>query len=109
MRRGDLYFRIEKWTNGSKTLDGFGGSTVEAPSLVSTHWCNIRKMKPGEVKQTLGGRIDTQTLEITVRRDVDINPNTNFIKYLGEKYTITTAMVEVDRNFLVFNATKSER
>ena len=80
------------------TPNGFGGNSI-TPSLIGESWAKISTFNVGRNTNELSnGLIDVNdSLIITVRKrnDITYNSQTQFIKYRGEKYIITTSPVNV--------------
>ena len=81
------------------TPNGFGGNSI-TPSLIGESWAKISTFNVGRNTNELSnGLIDVNdSLIITVRKrnDITYNSQTQFIKYRGDKYIITTSPVNVN-------------
>jgi len=112
MRSRQLRKKIEVWQTASVS-DGFGGNTV-SEIFISSQWAYITTLRQGKndlekLITTLGIVDPSRTILVTVRKNVvDYDIETMFIKYRGNKYTITVAPVNVDFDdaMIIFAATE---
>lgn len=91
--------RIEIWSFGVPTDNGFGGQTA-TDSKVGDSWCTIKTYEAGKYRDLESyGVIDpSQSLLITLRKrnDIDFEPSKYYIKYEGTSYTIVSKPINKD-------------
>ena len=95
MRARGLNKRIEVWQT-VPVSDTFGGKTV-SDNIITTTWAKLETIDSNEVT-TLGLDYTKSSLLVTTRKrkDFDYNSKTIYIKYKGNKYTITSYPTDED-------------
>ena len=92
--------RIEVWQT-VPVADGFGGKrkTANSDNIITTTWAKLETLDSTQVT-ALGLDYTKSSLLVTVRKrnDVIFNSKTLYIKYRGNKYTITS--FPTDENFI---------
>lgn len=80
-------------------VDGFGGNTVST-NLLAITWANISTFNVGRNgNATDYGLLDVNDsliIKTRKRNDITYNSQTQFIKYRGDKYIITTSPINVN-------------
>ena len=99
MRARTFNKRIELWETTS-TADGYGGNIV-TDFLVTSSWAKIKTFNPGgrNNSTTDFGILNTQnaiTITFRKRNDITYNTATQYVKYRGNKYIITTDPTNID-------------
>ena len=99
MRSRAFNKRIEIW-DSIVVSDGFSGNTVN-DYLVTSTWAKITTFNPGSRNNltTDFGILNTQNAIVIVlrkRNDITFNTATQFVKYRGNKYTISTDPTNVN-------------
>lgn len=95
MRARGLNKQIEVWQTRSVD-DGFGGQTL-TDNLITTSFASV-KTQTGQTISDLGLDYSKGVISVTTRKrkDFDYNSKTIYIKYRGDKYTITTFPTNTD-------------
>ncbi len=105
MRSRALNKRVEIWSVGSPTPDGFGGNTTTDVLITST-WAKVSTLRAGSNISDFGILDVNRAVYFTVRKrvDLDYNEGIHYIKYRNVSYTINTAATNVDFNdrFITF-------
>ena len=90
--------RIEIYET-TTVVDGFGGNTVST-TLLATTWAKISTFNVGRngnaTDYGLLGINDTLVIKTRKRNDITYNSQTQFIKYRGDKYIITTSPININ-------------
>ncbi len=102
MRARAFNKRIEVWQT-VRVDDGFGGNTL-TDNIITTTWAKLETLDSTEIT-TLGLDYTKSSLLVTVRKRKDFiyNSKTIYIKYKGNKYTITS--YPTDEDFISANIT----
>jgi len=87
--------RIEVWQTVA-VADGSGGNTV-SENIITTTWAKLETLDSAQIT-TLGLDYTKSSLWVTVRKRKDLiyNSKTIYIKYKGNKYTITSYPTDED-------------
>ena len=87
--------RIEVWQTVA-VADGSGGNTV-SENIITTTWAKLETLDSTQIT-TLGLDYTKSSLLVTVRKRKDFiyNSKTIYIKYKGNKYTITSYPTDED-------------
>lgn len=104
--------RIEIWETIVDSIDEFGNA-IFSEVLIGNSWAKIATFNVGKNNNVndfgLDDVRDSLTLTVRKRNDITYNSQTQFVKYRGEKYLITTSPINVnfEDNIIQFIVTKA--